>query len=291
MEWLCLIGGLYLVHRYFWIFDDVFVYLRYIDNLLLLKVGLVHNQGEYVEGFSSSIYLILLALFRLFHCPYILAFQVIAYSSFVVFWWMLVVLNRRLSPKASPVINFPMVYLSFNYGVLCYFSSGIETPLIQVMAMACALYILSPRSWILQVMVALSPLVRHEFIIPMGMCAFWAWIYHKRFPLKMLLVSFVALASWMGFRIYYYADLFPNTFYLKDIFWFEQGLVYLHETLFTYHFYSVFILFLVLDRFYLLQIFCDPPRGTLFLDMPSVHARADSIGFFMHLGKVPRQGE
>ena len=246
IEWLCLACGLYLVYRYFWIFDDVFVYLRYIDNLIILKIGLVYNQGEYVEGFSSPLYLILLALFRVLHCQYLLAFHIISYLSFTAFWLMLVLLNRRLSPKSSPVINFPLIYLSFNYAVLSYFSSGIETPLIQMTAIAYALYILNPSSRFLWIFLALSPLIRHEFIIPMGLCAFWSWIYHKKFPLKMLALSFVLLVSWMVFRVYYYADFFPNTFYLKDIVWFKQGFIYLHQTLYAYHFYSVFVLFLIL---------------------------------------------
>jgi hypothetical protein len=36
------------------------------------------------------------------------------------------------------------------------------------------------------------------------------------------------------FRIYYYADLFPNTFYLKHMAIPRQGWIYLHETLSTY---------------------------------------------------------
>jgi len=52
-----------------------------------------------------------------------------------------------------------------------------------------------------------------------------------------ILLAFAAIGLWMIFRVYYYADLFPNTFYLKDTVAIKQGLIYLHETLRTYHFY------------------------------------------------------
>jgi hypothetical protein len=245
IEWLCLAFGLCFVYRYFWIFDDAFVYFRYIDNLLILNLGLVYNHGEFVEGFSSPFYLILLILFRLMNCSYLLAYYIIGFLSFTVFWLMLVILNRRLSPPSAPVINFPLVYLSFNYAVLSFFSSGVETPLVQVAAVAYALYILKPRSTILQIILASSPMIRHELIIPFGLCSLWAWFHHKYLPKKMLAMAFIFLASWIAFRIYYYADLFPVTFYLKDILWFEQGFKYIHNTFATYHLYSVFGLFLI----------------------------------------------
>ena len=36
LEWIYLIVGLVLVYRYRWLFDDSFVYYRYVDNLLFL---------------------------------------------------------------------------------------------------------------------------------------------------------------------------------------------------------------------------------------------------------------
>jgi hypothetical protein len=52
--------------------------------------------------------------------------------------------------------------------------------------------------------------------------------------------------AWVAFRVYYYADLFPNTFYLKDTVAFVQGLVYLQDTAGTYWLYLVLVLFVLL---------------------------------------------
>ena len=64
IEWLCLAAGLALTLHYAWVLDDAYVYFRYVDNLLFLDRGLVYNPGEYVEGYSSPLWLLLLAALR-----------------------------------------------------------------------------------------------------------------------------------------------------------------------------------------------------------------------------------
>ena len=61
---MLLVAGLGLVIRYRWLFDDAFVYFRYVDHWLFLDSGLVSNRGEYVEGFSSPLHCLLLAALR-----------------------------------------------------------------------------------------------------------------------------------------------------------------------------------------------------------------------------------
>jgi len=246
VEWLYLVGGLLLLFRYMWVVDDAFIYFRYIDNLLFLKIGLVYNMGEYVEGYSSPIWVILLTLLRGARLDYWTITRFMAAASFIMFWLILVKLNRRLTPKGAPTINFPLAYLGFNYGVLSYFSSGTESPLVLVMAAAYALYIVNPKSRILEIMVAVSPLIRPELAAPFILVTLWTWQYHRKFPVEMITLAIILSGSWMLFRIYYYADLFPNTFYLKDTVDVKQGFTYLGDTLNTYHLPTVAIVFLIL---------------------------------------------
>ena len=49
---------LFLTDRYRWMMDDAFIYFRYADNLLFLGRGLVYNAGEYVEGYSSPLWML-----------------------------------------------------------------------------------------------------------------------------------------------------------------------------------------------------------------------------------------
>lgn len=237
-EWICLIGGLFLVIHYSWFMDDAFIYYRYVDNLLYLGNGLVFNSGEYVEGFSSPLWAILLIPLRLTGLDYWILIRVVGAVSFVVFWALLVKLNRRLSPPSRPILNVPLCYLVFNYGVLCYFTSGIETPLVQVAAVLYALFVLRPGSQSLQLLLAGTVLLRHEMLLPFAISLGWGWIRLRRFPLRMALACLVITGSWIIFRIYYYADVFPNTFYLKDIVDFAQGFAYLRDTASPYWLYQ-----------------------------------------------------
>jgi len=246
VEWLCLIGGLFLVIHYSWLMDDAFVYYRYVDNLLYLGYGLVFNAGEYVEGFSSPLWTFVLIVCRATGLNYWIIIRLLGVASFIAFWALLVVLNRRLSPAQASVVNLPLCYLAFNYGVLCYFTSGLETPLIQVTAIAYALFVLSPRRLSLQVLLALSVILRHELAVPFMMCLAWAWVREKRFPWRLTLLGVLITASWMCFRIIYYADLFPNTFYLKDTSMFAQGWAYLQDTAGVYWLYPLLVVLILL---------------------------------------------
>src|SRR5262249_48514522 len=46
-----------------WISDDIFVGLRYTDNLIQGK-GFVYNEGERVEGYSNFLWLMLILPFQ-----------------------------------------------------------------------------------------------------------------------------------------------------------------------------------------------------------------------------------
>lgn len=237
MEWACLVVGAVLAFHYCWILDDAYIYYRYIDNLVVHGRGLVFNEGEFVEGFSSPAWAVLLAALRWLGVSYWTTTKVAAVAAFVVFWWILVVANRRLS-EGEPrpyIVNFPLIHLTLNYGVLSYCSSGLETPMLVVVSAAYACFFLVPQSRALHIAVGLAPLIRHELALPYAIAFLWFWFRHKKFPLMLFTTCLLTLGSWLVFRVYYYADLFPNTFYLKDETAIGQGLLYLYDTFVAYH--------------------------------------------------------
>ena len=50
----------------------------------------------------------------------------------------------------------------------------------------------------------------------------------------LFLLCLLSLGGYASLRIWYYADLFPNTFYLKDDVWIRQGIAYLYDTVLAY---------------------------------------------------------
>ncbi len=261
VEWVYLLPGLFLVLHYAWLLDDAYVYFRYVDNLLFLGFGLVYNCGEYVEGFSSPLWCMILIALRATTLNYWVIVRAIALLTYASFWYLLVVLNRAMSTREAPVVNLPMALLAWHYGVLCYFSSGMESPFVQVWAILFSLYVLFPKSIPPQLLLAFAPLIRHEFALPVVLCLGWSWYNTGRFPWLLTGLMGFMVGSWLVFRVYYYADLFPNTYYLKNIVAPKQGLLYLHDTLAPYKGYLTFPILAVLVLYFEWRA---PPQRRLF---------------------------
>lgn len=229
--WLC---GTILLVRYFWVMDDALVYFRFVDNFVFLDLGLVYNEGEYVEGYSSPFFCLLLAALRSLHLGYHAILLVVGCGAFAAFWYLLVVTNRMLSGGRSPVFDLPAAYLCASYGPLSFFTSGLETPLTQLLAPAVALFILRPYSRVATLMVAIAPLVRPELGLATLACAAFACWRLSRFPWLLVATTAAANLSWLCFRVYYYADLLPNTFYVKNVTHWGRGWIYLEDVVMTY---------------------------------------------------------
>jgi hypothetical protein len=230
LEWVLLAVGVVLTVQYAWLMDDAFVYFRYADNFLWAGRGLVYNAGEYVEGYSSPLWMLLLVAMRAIGLDWWLVVRLAGVAAFAVFWALLVVVARLGSPAGVVRINLPLLLLAPNYAVLCYFTSGLEAPLVQIAAAVFALAVLRPASPAAQIAAGWAPLVRHELALPLVLLALWCWWRNRRLPLPLLLGALSSTGAWLLFRVWYYADLLPNTFYLKDDWMPAQGLVYLADT-------------------------------------------------------------
>jgi len=251
LEWGLLVVGLVLTNHYAWLLDDAFIFFRYADNFTLLGYGLVYNAGEYVEGYSSPAWVGLLSLLRLSGLDYWLLVRGLGLLAFASFWWLALRLDREMAPPDDggtngPAndrarLNLPLVVLSLNYGVLCYFTSGVEAPLVQVCALAYALYLARPDSRGAALGVGLSPLIRPELLLAAGLAIAWGFVRTRRVPWTAVAAGGVGYGGWLLFRVGYYAELLPNTFYLKDTSNWGQGLLYLDETLSTYWVYPLVV--------------------------------------------------
>ncbi len=251
IEWCCLFCGIFLSFYYAWIMDDAYIYFRYAENFVFLHRGLVFNPGEYVEGFASPLWMLFWILVRLVHLNYWFTVKLIAVCSYIVFWALAVIVNRKLCyGKGEPyIVNYPLINLTFTYGVLCYFSSGLETPLVQIAAITYACFFLFPDSAVLQSLIAISPLIRHELLLPFLIAFLWYMVIKKRFPWNLFLLFGATLGTWLVFRIYYYADLFPSVFYLKNEIDIRQGLCYVYDTVLAYFTLPILFLFFTLYLF------------------------------------------
>ncbi len=233
IEWCYLSVGALLMVRYRWIMDDAMVYLRYLDNLLFLKLGLVFNAGEYVEGFSSLGWVVLLIPLRAIGLSFETIVLGVGIVVFACFGYGLVVLNRKLAPEGAPVVNLPLALLLGNYACLSFFTGGLEVVLVQLLAVVFALFFIEPQSRLWQVGVALAPVVRHELVVPLLLALVFVRA-QRRIALRIGILAVAALGLLVAFRVVYYAELVPNTFFVKDDVEIRRGLTYLWETVSTY---------------------------------------------------------
>jgi hypothetical protein len=215
-EWVILFVGVILANVYVTIVDDAYINFRYVDNLVFLKLGLVFNHGEYVEGFTSPLFILLLSLLRLFRLNYGAIVLLVANLSYLAFWYGLVALNRAPGNRRRLGPNIPLVLLGLNYGVLSNFTGGLETPIVLVSAVGCALMLSGRRSNWIQIGLGVIPLVRPELTVAVIVLAVSARVSDGRWPRPLLASWGVSSLAWTIFRVYYYADLFPNTYHLKD---------------------------------------------------------------------------
>ena len=217
IEWLYLAIGLALVARYRWIFDDSFVYFRYVDNLLFLDAGLTFNAGEYVEGYSSPAHCLLLIGLRALHLGWPAIVLALGLVCFTLLWYGLVALDRALGPAGErrAVLNFPLAYLCAGYSLTSFFTAGNEAPLVHLAAVANALLLVRPASRGLALAVAAGPLVRPELLLSGVASVLALWGSTRRFPRFLVGSTALVNGGWLAFRAAYYADLLPSTFYLK----------------------------------------------------------------------------
>ncbi len=226
IEWLYLMICLALTWRYAWLLDDAFIYFRYADNWVLLGRGLVYNPGELVEGFTSPLWTLLLGGLRLTRLDYWTLIRATSLAFAASFWWLSVFVHRHMKPR-GPVVNLPLAVCSTHYGVLSYFSSGLESPLVQLSALVYAAVAVRPDHRGLAVAAGLAPLVRPELALPWVVYVLVLYLGRGRFPRWLFFSGLASQAGWLAFRVYYYADVLPNTYYLKDETNFEQGARYL----------------------------------------------------------------
>lgn len=234
LQWLMLAVGAALVVRYAWVMDDAFVYARYADNALAMRVGLVYNAGEYVEGYSSPAWMLWVLAWRATGLSFWHIYLASGLLAFALFWRLLVRVEAALS-AGRPRGGLVVAYLAANYAVLSWFTSGMETPLIELVAAGYALFVVDPRARAGQLLVGLSPLVRPELVLPLAVVTLHAVARRRTLPRLALGVAVATLTAWLAFRIYYYADLLPTTFYLKDAPNPAQGLRYAVNALTSYH--------------------------------------------------------
>jgi arabinofuranosyltransferase len=233
--------------------DDAYISLQYAKNFVQGN-GLVFNAGEKVEGFTSFIWVIILAIPFYFHISPEVFAKVLSITFGVLSLLPAYLITKNLIQKIWPAscdtrfIYFTPVVLLVISGTFYYWAvSGMETTLYTFLCLAGIYFYLIRNEKEIYLYLAVSFLTlafltRQEaaliiciILINLLRDNFKDGNYKtgkNLFP-KKLIVSFLILAVpaviFFAFRYFYYGYFFPNTFYAKT----GSSLVYM-ETGFNY---------------------------------------------------------
>ncbi len=202
--------------------DDAFISYRYASNLVSGQ-GLVFNPGEYVEGYSNLLYVLMISAGLVF-LPHDQAYGfsvclnlLLIALAYLAFLWIARRTLRGYGPLAAVAL------FSLTPSVWIWTGSGMETPLVLLLllltwgALEVAIETGDRRAgWVLAALAAVAVLSRADgFLIPLLAAGFCLLRGRRRLALGIGAAAALTLCLLVAWRLWYYGYPLPNTYYVK----------------------------------------------------------------------------
>ncbi|MBN1595261.1 tetratricopeptide repeat protein [candidate division FCPU426 bacterium] len=208
-----------LILKNAWMVDDAYITFRTIDNLFQGH-GLRWNIIERVQGFTHPLWLMIVALGRLFTGEFYFTTFFISISCTA----LAAGIGLRLFCCAYWKWIILLSCLCLSKAFIDYSTSGLENPLLYFILAAFYYYYFrpsaaSPPFFRLSLIAALGMLSRADsllFFLPALGHAWWQIPREDKIPaLRRMLLGSLPFIAWTLFSFIYYGALFPNTAYAK----------------------------------------------------------------------------
>jgi len=212
--------------RYFVLFDDAMISMRYARNLAQ-GYGLVWNPGgERVEGYTNPLWVLWMAGIHLLPVPEAQISLVVQISGLVFLTLNLLCVDRlaRLISGVPWVGLAAAALTAFYYPLNVWSLEGMETSL-QTLVITLALWMtvtglrkggVSP--W-LYLLLGVGTLLRMDMAVPLVLIVGFLALVDRQHRWRHVAWGLAMLALFVGgqtlLRYLYYGDLLPNTYYLK----------------------------------------------------------------------------
>ncbi|MFC1541841.1 hypothetical protein ACFL50_05255 [Candidatus Latescibacterota bacterium] len=212
--------------RYFSLFDDAMVSMRYARNLAAGN-GLVMNPGERVEGITNPLWTVYMAAVHLLPVTKEKISLVIQISAAILLAFNLLFVMKiaRLISKNVSAVTFSAVFLTAFYLPLINWSlQGMEvcvlTLLISIIVWRMLISLQSGQfTPSLYVLLGICMILRIDMVVPFA--GIWVFLI-KAQPENQtkniiwgIVILMIFLVGQTVFRIVYYGEPLPNTYYLK----------------------------------------------------------------------------
>lgn len=213
--------------RYFSLFDDAMVSMRYAKNLASGE-GLVWNAGaEKVEGYTNPLWVFYMALLHLLPVTaskMSLLVQISAMVILVFNMYLLKKIAQIISLDSQRVMLASVMLTAFYYPFNNWTLQGLEVSLISLLLnLSLYIFLSNPSSkqalFKAYIILLLTLFMRIDCIVICLGFACFKFIFYKHIGKKYLIYFFLGLVASLSLqsflRYLYYGDFLPNTYYLK----------------------------------------------------------------------------
>ena len=230
-----------------WTCDDAFISYRYARNLIEGN-GLVFNAGERVEGYTNLLWTLWIAAGMVVQVDpetWSSIFGLLAYGAVLVLALVFHFQLRAVRPATRWTLPVACLALALHADAHVFATSGLETSAFTATAFGGYFLVTrglvsgSVRPVLSGVLFGLCLVLRPDGVVFAALSAAALFAFAPRRARDAgLFVATVAVfwASVTAFRVAYYDDWVPNTYYAKsaDRAWYSQGLSYLVSYLHKY---------------------------------------------------------
>ncbi|MEQ8674143.1 MAG: hypothetical protein RLP44_09020 [Aggregatilineales bacterium] len=203
--------------RFFYLDDDAMITMRYARNLANGH-GAVWNIGEPVEGYTNFLWMLVMAGVHLPGFPETITSLVVMLINWGLVVGALIALQATLKALNVGRMWMWLVCLGFacDLNILHWANSGLEASLLANLVMVCAWALIRQRTTIFLITLALIPLARADAWI-LALALGLVFLYQERNlrAVGLLLMATLPTIAHLIFRVTYYGELLPNTYYLK----------------------------------------------------------------------------
>lgn len=247
-----------------WVCDDAFISFRYAKNFVD-GLGLVFNQGEFVEGYTNFLWTLGISLGIIFRLDPLRWVQFWGLFFFVSSIFVLYFLSIKISKEISNYNKYFFPLASFSFALQThaqiYATGGLETSFFGFLILLGYALLLWREDYYFLLIGNLS-LVLASLTRPEGILfALFGILYVVIFKLKnqtrnviksrLFFAIFPLICIYLPYLIWkieYYGNIFPNTFVAKynHASSLEQGFKYTFLYFNSYYVFYFFILFLII---------------------------------------------
>jgi hypothetical protein len=211
--------------RYFTLADDQMISMRYAENLAN-GYGLVWNPGgERIEGYTNFLWVVYMAIFHLLHIPRPVISVCIQISGALFLALNLLVVYRiakHIGHDAGTAL-LAVAMTAFYVPLDNWAFQGTEVSILTLLVSLGALWTLEHWDddrvpWRLWLLLGATTLIRPDMIV-FGAVVVLAVAINRTTWMKQLLSGLLVVALFFAaetaFRLWYFGDPLPNTYYLK----------------------------------------------------------------------------